>query len=193
MHWLEKWRKAHQMSRETLGKQVECSERLIEYAEIGYPIHPYFADAIADYTGATARQRDSLVHKKHRGTYIPKKKRQEMPLAAAKTAVKRELKRLPRREVVAVNRAGEEVGRYPTIVAAADAYEPCVQPTVANRCARKLSPSANEFLPYGVTFRYADEWDFMTELQRAEDMERAEGSGKPHGRQHRRAMKNEYA
>ena len=190
MHWLEKWRKDHQMSRERLAKQVGVSEQLIWKAENenGFKTHPLIANDIADYIGATAEQRDSIVHKKHHGTYKPnpRAKRYVAAVEKKKEKEKRERKAAERREIVAVNIAGVEQGRYPTLVAAADAHLPCTTTTVSNRAGRKLSPGVNEFMPYGVTFRYADEWDKMSVDERKEDMRNSEGNRRPCGRQCRK-------
>lgn len=191
MHWLEKWRTEHQMSREMLAKQVGVSERLIWKAENerGFRTHPLIANDIADYTGATPEQRDSIVHEKHRGTYIPgkagKTKQSEIQPEESKPV---ERKPSVRREIVAVNRAGVEQGRYPTLIAAADAHLPCTATTVANRCGRKLSEKVNEFMPYGVTFRYADEWDLMPDWLKEIDMKNAEGGKRAYGRQSRKVI-----
>lgn len=191
MHWLEKWRKDHQMSREIFAQQVNVSEELIwilENMEKGVT-HPKIADAIADYTGATPQQRDSIVHKKHHGTYKPNPRAKRFDARSIpKRKEKPKIKKQYRRPVVAVNMAAVEMGRYPSIIAAADAHLPCTATTVTNRCARKLSPSVNEFMPYGVTFRYADEWDMMPERLREDDMKRAEGTKKTCGRQSRKVI-----
>lgn len=192
MHWLEKWRKDHQMSKARFAKRVGVSEALIDILENmnGGITHPQIADAIADYIGATAEQRDSIVHKKHHGTYKPNPRAKryafDIEKEKKKEKEKRERKAAERREIVAVNIAGVEQGRYPTLVAAADAHLPCTTTTVSNRAGRKLSPGVNEFMPYGVTFRYADEWDKMPEDKRKEDMRNSVGNRRPYGRQCRK-------
>lgn len=191
MHWLEKWRKEHQMSREMLAQQVGVSEQVIWMAENqnGFKTHPLIADSIADYTGATSAQRDSIVHEKHHGTYKPNPRAKRYGTGGAQQARPKVQKKLPeRRIIVAVNRDCVELGRYPSLVAAAEAHEIGTMQSVADRCKRKLSPRANEFLPRGVTFRYADEWDAMPEWLRKDDMQRAEGMLRPHGRQNRKVI-----
>ena len=194
MHWLEKWRREHQMSKKMLADQVGVSEALIDILENmnGGVTHHEIADAIADYTGATPEQRDSIVHKKHRGTYKPNPRAKNHAAAAAAEASEEEAKRQKkpsvRREIVALDRTGQEQGRYPTLIAAADAHLPCTSTTVANRCGRKLSKRVNEFVPYGVTFRYADEWDMMPDWLRKDDMKKAEGSKRAYGRQNRKVI-----
>lgn len=193
MHWLEKWRKDHQMSREIFAQQVNVSEELIwilENMEKGVT-HPKIADAIADYTGATPQQRDSIVHKKHHGTYKPNPRAKSWEKQQKKIAVRKkppESENKQKRPVVALNEAGVIVGKYPSVNAAVEANFPCSQESVRNRCTRRLKPSTNEFMPYGVTFRYADEWDMMPELLREDDMKRAEGTKKTYGRQSRKVI-----
>lgn len=90
MHWLEKWRMdytgprgrkgctreelAAMVSKRMSDEGISCSPLLIAYLEDGEITHPGIADIIAEVTGATIEQRDSLVHKKHHGTWEPKKK-----------------------------------------------------------------------------------------------------------------------
>ena len=193
MHWLEKWRKDHQMCRETFARQVNVSEELIwilENMEKGVT-HPRIADAIADYTGATPQQRDSIVHKKHHGTYKPNPRAKSWEKQQKKTAVRKktqESENKQKRPVVALNEAGVIVEEYPSVNAAVEANFPCTQESVRNRCARRLKPSTNEFMPYGVTFRYADEWFMMPEWLKKDDMQRALGVRNANGRQNRKVI-----
>lgn len=62
--------------RYALTKVAQCSEYLIWMLinERGAITHPKIADALADYIGVTAEERDSIVHPMHRGTYIPRNK-----------------------------------------------------------------------------------------------------------------------
>ena len=88
MHWLEEWRTAHQMSQKTLALQVGVSEQLIWNIENGKGYgftQPLIANDIADYTGATIAQRDSIVAKKHRGTYVPNPKKKGKPIQKPRT------------------------------------------------------------------------------------------------------------
>ena len=190
MHWLEKWRTEHQMSRATLAEQAGVSEQLIWKAENenGFKTHPLIANDIADYTGATLEQRDSIVHKKHHGTYVPNPRAKRFKAkATTKKPEKLRSEKPYRRAVVAVSISGEEKGRYPSIAAAAEAMS-CLPMTVANRCGRKISLRTNEFNPYGVTFRYADEWDLMPDWLKEIDMKNAEGGKRAYGRQSRKVI-----
>ncbi len=168
MHWLEEWRKKHRMSRETLAKQVEVSEHLIWILENEKDgrTHPLIADDIADYTGATIEQRDSIVHKRHRGTYVPnpgkrEKKRRIMvkptpSLETEREHVKEDGRLEKGRTVYAVNKDGEIVQQYASMAEAA-LRTGMDKSSVYTRCRRKLAE--NEFLVSEITFRYADEYD----------------------------------
>jgi|GEM_PF-5952079 len=175
MHWFEEWREKNGVSRLELARAINVSEGLIWKLEIGlYEItHPLIANDIANYTGATADQRDSLVHKKHRGTWKPdpnyrrpRQRRAKKPDAAKA------------RPVIALNLVGAIEGVFDNEDAAAKAYAPCTSRAVRNRCTRKGDPYTDEFQPYYVTFRYADEWLSMSPKQQEEDMVQASLSRK---------------
>lgn len=199
MHWLEQWRREHQMSKKTLADQVGASEALIDILENQHKgiTHPKIADAIADYTGATPQQRDSIVHKKHHGTYKPNPRAKRWEKQQKRISVKEktpEPENKQKRPVVALNEVGEIVEKYPSVNAATEANYPCSQETMRKRCKRELAPSTNEFMPYGVTFRYADEWEAMTEVEQIMDMRNARGCKKARGRQcGKEYKKNEHA
>ena len=192
MHWLEEWRTAHQMSQKTLALQVGVSEQLIWNIENGKGYgftQPLIANDIADFTGATAAQRDSLVHPKHHGTYKPNPKRRKKMQRAKPESKAEEKRNTNRREVLAISEGGVIVGTFSGLNAAAGEYFPCTAMTVCNRCARRLCPTVNEFLPYGVTFRYADEWLNMTDEQQLNDIRRARGKNRVYGGQKRKEEK----
>lgn len=194
MHWLEQWRREHQMSKKTLADQVGASEALIDILENQHKgiTHPKIADAIADYTGATPQQRDSIVHKKHHGTYKPKKKPVKK-VSAEKNRPEKMRNGPPKREILLLNEGGVIMRRCMGLEESAMAVS-CTMTTVRNRCSRLMSPSVNEFLPYGVTFRYADEWEAMTEVEQIMDMRNARGCKKARGRQCGKEYKtNEHA
>lgn len=71
--------------------------------------------------------------------------------------------------VVAIDKDAREVARFDRQLDAADFYD--VQPVaIWSRCNRKLK--SDEYELRGVTFRYADEWDTMTEQDRQADARR---------------------
>ena len=181
MHWLEKFRKDFRrpdggkgISQEELAAMVRaagtgCSEDIICIIEGGGITHPRIADAIAEVAGATRRQRDSLAHKKHHGTWTPPKKKRR----AADAPVSKEKPPAPlERAVVMLDGQGTEFARFKSIGEAALAAG-CKPKTVESRCERTLSKKVSEFVYREYTYRYADEWDAMSGTARAADMEGA--------------------
>lgn len=155
MHWLEKWRIKNQCSRKQLGKMAKCSESLIELIEeAGYITHHGIADRIADVTGATPRQRDKLVHKKHRGTYTQRKTPLFLEYSKKAVAAKPRLS-YGGKTTVKINLACIAEERYPSMNAAAEAHDK-EQFFVYSRCMGRMLE--NEFLPYGFTFRLEKDW-----------------------------------
>lgn len=72
MHWITAYREKMQIDRLRFARRARCSERLIFMLEEGQEItHPIIANRIAETCGATAAQRDSIVHEKHRGEWQP--------------------------------------------------------------------------------------------------------------------------
>ena len=145
--------------------------------------HPQLANQIAEICGATAEQRDSIVHKKHAGTWVPSGKkadfgkllriRQLQPRDEKPKGEVLDLPRRPavqfgsnRRAVVVLNRDGKVLARYASIAAAGMKEDKNIS-CVAMRCARKVG---QEWKHNDKTFRYADEWDAMNEAQRRADM-----------------------
>lgn len=183
MHWLKKFRLNYVkkdgtkgISREQLAAMVklkygECSAVLIGIVEGGGITHPNIADQIAIVAGATARQRNSMVHKNYRGGWEPPKRRSEYkrpPQPLVPNIIPDHARR-----VVAIDTAGKEIDRYESERAAADAAG-CTSTTVSNRCRRSIAARTGEFGSYGCTWRFADEWDAMSELARAADIENAQ-------------------
>lgn len=164
MHWLTEWMQTQQISRRQFANALHVSERLIDILiDTPYGItHPKIADAIADFTGATAEQRDMLVHKRHRGKYVPGQHRQESPV-----------KRRPpvpfRRAVVQLNHIGEIIGEFPSIKDASEATGR-TKTWINNRCLRKVQPIISDFKLHGYTFRDAAEWRGMSKEERQADM-----------------------
>lgn len=152
-----------------LAGAVKCSEATIWnliFCE-GYITHPGIADRISDHLCAASEQRDSIVHPSKRGGYVPlcdreAKPRRMLPDVGGASVMK---------EVVAVDRVGLEVMRFVSIVEAAKKFKTSTE-MVSKRCRRKGSASNDEFLAPGVTFRYAAEWDAMSEDERKQDIGR---------------------
>lgn len=170
MHWLERWRLEHLMSREDLASKIEnCSETLLAILEEqhGGVTHPRIAARICDYTGATPKQWDSIVPRRFRGKYVPKK---TMRLPDMETLLPEPEKpkepykpksiniRIHNRckEVLQIGLDGEVMKRYKSVREAADALEKTVA-FITDRIYGRLI--CNEFQPMGFTFRYASEWN----------------------------------
>ena len=168
MHWLEKWRLEHGVTRAGLAEMADCSHGIIGLLEDQHNAvtHWKIANRIASATGATEDQRDSIVPRAYRGTLGPvpeytrrNAKRPKKPLTGnglKKTAYNAV-------EVVCIDPQGNELGRYASMMAA-EAKIGCSAMYIRDRCKRKLQ-KGEEFL-YGYTFRFAHEWDLMTPEER---------------------------
>lgn len=182
MHWLKEFRLNYVqkdgtkgISREQLAAMIKlkhgkCSALLIGIVEGGGITHPNIANQIAIIAGATAAQRNSMVHKNYRGGWEPPKRRPEHknpPKPLVPDVIPDHARR-----VVAIDIAGNEIGRYESLRAAADAAG-CTQAAVSNRCHRRRV-IASEFSSYSCTWRFEEEWDAMSELARAADIENAQ-------------------
>jgi len=172
MHWIQKWRDEFGMSHGRMAILVGCGSKLLDMIEHGAITHPNFANRIADLCGATAEQRDGLVHEKHRGKWKPNEGRTEKLQAYAKAmAGGRKPQRTARagRAVVKIDREGNVLERYPSI-ADATAANGNKEGFAQLRCSRKTGPTVDEFFPYGYSYRYAADWDMMGREQRLADI-----------------------
>lgn len=148
-----------------IASAVKCSEHLVWMLmfENNCVTSPYIANSIADYIGATVEQRDSIVHPKHHGTWKPNPKLKNV----------NRYERIGRRDakpVVAVDRCGYILRRFPSMQAAAK-YVGCSGPTVSIRCS-EAQLDKDEFMPYGITFRFESEWDKLTQEERYENIQK---------------------
>ena len=151
MGWVRDRREALRLAVEDLAAMCDCSAALIRYAEAGWPVHPAFADRIARALGASNRERDEIVvgkYRKYAGRKAPN------PAGA------------PMVPVVEVDARGNELARYDGAKIAAEAWGiwSC---NISNRCRRLVK---NEFRKWGVTWRFASEWDEMDAAARAADL-----------------------
>lgn len=144
--------------------------------------HPVLANAIATVCGATKAQRDSIIRAERRNTPY------EAPDAHAKALVVRALKAVrgdaitrcnrdddaqepfyTARQVVKLDRMGNTVETYPTIYQTA--LDNGLAPSyVRRRCQRRIRQYGNMYTPGGYTFRYADEWDRMSQAEKLADI-----------------------
>ena len=182
-HWLEEWRRARC---ELIRKPacIDCMEKCpptIALAEAGgIPVgminriifedlitHPKIAAGIADAADATVEQFNTLVHEKHWGKWEPgakpkkRKPREETKLEAPARADER------MRPVVMIDRNGMELQRFPSCTAAVNGTG-CNERYIRNRCNRNLRGKTDEFANLKASFRWADEWEAMSEAERQE-------------------------
>lgn len=126
--------------------------------------HPRIADAIATVCGATQEQRDSIVDARHKGTWEK--------ISFVDTwhkAVKEEEnghKIGYEKPVVKVNSNGKILARYGSLTAAENNGSMSLD-AIRTRCRHGIK---NEFVKQDFTYRFADEWDKMTQLQRLQDL-----------------------
>ena len=153
------------MPRFNISKAVGCSEYLIWILmnQHGGVTHPEYADAIADYLGATEEERDSIVAPQHRGTWKPNPKRKYFEEAEEPVAWNA-------KAVFVIDSVGDIIARYKSVDAAANRMR--VEPSfVSRRCNRALGPKTNEFTPYGFTFRFEDDWKHLSPEERRNDIQ----------------------
>ena len=188
--WLTDFREAHGLSVAELGAVIRrvgarmdpplrVSDVLLENLEMrkGYRTVPKLANLIAEVCGATAKQRDALVLKKHRGKWTPKPGATWMPPEPEKPKPPEPPKESAKawcRPVVCLNRAGNAMRRFPSIQAAAELMGTS-KDNVARRVMHRFK--ADEFGLLGYTFRLEEEWKAMSAEERAEDLRRAGENG----------------
>lgn len=131
--------------------------------------HPEIANAIADHIGATSEERDSIVHSKHRGTYVPIEERELLK------AQRRRFLPPNAKGVVAVDKVGNIIATYPTAAEAARRIG-VSRSVVLFRCNR-YGFCRDEFKPYGMTFRFEAEWLPMSMEERRADFELVKEGG----------------
>lgn len=169
MHWLEKWRNKYGMSREQLAAMCKpVTEGVIIRIEEGWGYgvtHPDFAKLICDYVGATAKQWDSIVPRKYRGTYTPQKRdrlKDFKPVKPEKPKEPYKPKNISlrggnrRKKVLQIGLDCEIMKSYPSVDEAAEALGKS-KGFIASRA--KAEVDFNEFQPLGFTFRFASDWN----------------------------------
>lgn len=176
MHWIEKYRQFLGMDREQFSRCVPCSELLIFMLENGNKeiTHPKLANRIAAICGATAEQRDSIVHKKHRGTWTPEK--QPVNLGKKRANVPSAI------PVVKIDVNGNELARYSDMSFAARCNN--TNPNKIMRYCRRQQPKQkNEFEVFGgFTVRFVHEWDTMTREEQLADIASSNTTKRRQGR-----------
>ena len=147
-----------------MAEAVGCSEYLIWLLAFGNKniTHPNIADRIADFLGATPEQRDSIVHKNYHGTWKPNKRRKYRCVTVAPTAWNA-------KPVVAIDRLGKIIKQYPSVENTANSIG-SKNYFVSVRC-NHVSTVRDEFKPYGMSFRFAEEWIPLTDEERLADIQ----------------------
>ena len=164
MHWIEAYRNKMGIDRERFADYVPCSELLIFILENqeGGITHPKIANRIAEICGATAQQRDSIVHKIHRGTWTPSQK--PVKLGKVRKNCTGAL------AVVKIDPNGNELARYASIAFTAKCNNTS-EKRIERYCRRQQAKYRDEFEEFGgFTVRFAHEWDHMTYEEKMKDI-----------------------
>ena len=186
MHWLKQWREDFKrkdggrgISKEELAERVRtrhtgCTDALIGIIESGGITHPGIEKRIAEVTGCTAEQYNTMVHKMHHGGYAPtvRKRKYSDFKNTDKMAPIMTPGMIPENatEIVVIDRMANEVARFESATAAAR-HVGCSSSTITSRCRREERVRKNEFGTIGMTFRRACEWDAMTREQQIADIQ----------------------
>lgn len=189
MDWIQRYRESVGMSRTQFAKAITyqmggsgnvaltVSGALIGILEDmnGAVTHPRLANLIARACGATPRQRDRIVEKKHRGTWPGVDGPQLVVggLVASRAETTENMGGNTRR-VVVLDRLGIEIRRFGSISQAAD-FIGISRSGVSQRCRHIIPYEWSTGCLY--TARYADEWDAMSANERIAEMRRDKGRG----------------
>ena len=204
--WITDYRQRYGLTLEQLAGMIRragarkdpelwISDQLLYMLETreGFKTVPKLADLIAEACGATAKQRDALVLEQYRGKWKPTRVKPEVERRAA---VKKPLiqpmpqkEEQPRpafkaRKVVKVNRHGVVLERFRSCDMAGAMCGVSAK-YVNQRCHHRLKfDEFNMANNRTYTFRFADEWDAMSEDERMKDLTRYEGVKGPRGGTH---------
>jgi len=210
MHWLEEWMRSEcsiATKKNPCGDCTElCAPCMILSQETGayvstikkLALEPDFitgaalANRIAQATGATADQRDMLVNPIHHGEWKPDRRKRRLAKIAASGAREPAAKAGEGesfRAIVMIDTTGRELKRFAGM-AEARVYGDRNYIGITNRCDRKLAPGTDEFLPHGTTYRWADEWDGLTDAEKQADIQNQTLMEKR--RQLRESVRKEY-
>ena len=164
--WVKEYREKRGWSKKKFADMGPCSETLIgiiEHPDGKGITHPLIANRIAEICGATAKQRDELVHKIHHGTWQPTGK----PVKLGANRPNNASAAIP---VVKIDRNGNVLARYANMTFAGKVN--CVYETkIAQYCRKQQPKNRDEFEVFGgFTFRFAHEWDNMTKAEQIRDI-----------------------
>lgn len=204
--WITEYRQRYGLTLEQLAGMIRragarkdpelwISDQLLYMLETreGFKTVPKLADLIAEACGATAKQRDELVLEQYRGKWKPTRVKPEIQRRAAiqkplnPPMPQKEAQPRPAfkaRKVVKVNRYGIELERYRSCDMAGAMCGVSAK-YVNQRCHHRLKyDEFNMINGRTYTFRFADEWDVMSEDERLKDLTRYEGVKGPRGGTH---------
>lgn len=177
--WIDEYREKNGLELDDFARRVNwvgrkmnpplwgtVSDTLIHFLERSSSprTHPRIADAIATACHATPEQRDTIVDKEHRGTW----KMQQLFTTTMTPVEKNVNTHKPgyERPIVKIDVQGRVVARY-TSLTAAENCEDLGRDSIRVRCKREVK---SEFNGRKYTFRFAEEWDKMTNEQKLEDL-----------------------
>lgn len=146
-----------------LAQKAECSPDVLRILLYGGVTHPNIAKRITNATGCGETEWNEIVNKIHHGHFSEYK-----GTPPPRSVVNESRYDFQSEPVVAIRDDGTEIGRFPSIVDAADEFG-TTNMTVGNRCRRKCKPQSFKRLR-GIFFRFAKEWDMMDEYARAVDI-----------------------
>ena len=133
--------------------------------------HPQLADAIATVCGATAKQRDRIVHEKHRGQWTLNPDDMPIVMAAIQAAMNdKPVKDAPKPRVIPGAKAVVKIDFYGNVLATyvslteAAKQNRMSEKTITKLCRRNKPGNVNPF-----TFRYADDWYKMSNAEKIVD------------------------
>ena len=163
--WVKEYREKRGWSKKKLADMADCSEILIgiiEHPDGKGITHPLIANRIAEICGATAAQRDELVHKKHHGTWKPSKRPPKLGKAKPDKVG-------PIFAVVKIDANGNVLARYSSLTHAGKVN--CVDDGKIAKFCRRQQKHKDEFEEFGgYTFRFAHEWDYMDKGEQLADI-----------------------
>ena len=175
--WIEDYRTANGMELDEFARAVNkyghteatptlictITDTLVHLLEIGSITHPRIANVIAEFCGASAEQRDMIVHKDHHGEWQP-----NQPVALANPcAVRFNNSQSGAKPVVKINISGNVVAAYESVVEAAR-HEDVNEHNIRSRCKRRAKHELTVDHPY--TFRYQAEWIAMSREEQLKDI-----------------------
>ena len=201
--WIDAFYTAHGMDREEFARRVRvlgarklrekeskrsfpvnCSSELIYRLEMAKTprTHQNIADLIAEACGASDAERDSIVAPMHRGTWhgdgVAKALGDLRPVNRRERHVSTERQYARYKPVVKIGRDGRVLDVYISMAKAATENRHSMD-MVERRVHREIR---DEFAPSGFSYRFASEWDGMSDTQKRMDIEQVRLTAKRRSR-----------